>query len=57
MLTDAGIDFPKHAQKGIPFHAFAEYMMTSGLVLNPDIHWVCFHGDFDFGYILKSITN
>lgn len=29
--------------------------MTSGLCLNPQIHWITFHGSVDFGYILKYL--
>ena len=31
--------------------------MVSGLVLNPDIHWVSFHGSYDFGYLLRLLLN
>lgn len=27
-----------------------------GLLLNEDISWVCFHGGFDFGYLIKMIN-
>lgn len=29
--------------------------MTSGLCINPDIHWITFHGGVDFGYMLKVL--
>ena len=31
--------------------------MTSGLVLNPEINWICFQGSYDFGYLLKLLIN
>lgn len=57
LLKDSGIDFEKQRLEGISQDIFAEYFITSGLVLNSDITWVCFHGIFDFAYLLKSLTN
>ena len=31
--------------------------MVSSLVLNPNIHWVSFHGSYDFGYLLQLLLN
>ena len=31
--------------------------MTSGLVLNPDVFWISYHGAYDFGYILSLLLN
>ena len=57
LLVNCGIDFNKLKKKGIKHKDFAEYLMISGLVLNPDIHWVSFHGSYDFGYLLHLLTN
>ena len=33
----------------------AEYLITYGICLNPDIHWITFHGGVDFGYLLRDL--
>ena len=57
LLEQCGIDFNKLKKKGIKHSVFAEYFMISGLVLNPDIRWISFHGCYDFGYLLKLLIN
>ena len=57
ILERGGIDFDKLKNKGIKHKLFAEYFMISGLVLNPDITWISFHGCYDFGYLLKLLLN
>jgi CCR4-NOT transcription complex subunit 7/8 len=55
LLEQCGIDFNKLKRNGIKHKDFSEYFMVSGLVLNPDIHWISFHGSYDFGYLLKYL--
>jgi CCR4-NOT transcription complex subunit 7/8 len=57
LLKKAGIDFSKLLKNGIEHKEFASYLITSGLVLNPDIHWICFQGSYDFGYLLRLLIN
>ena len=57
MLCNCGIDFEKLKKKGIDHHLFAEYFIISGLVLNPDVHWISFHGSYDFAYMLRLLLN
>ena len=57
LLEQCGIDFNKLKKKGIKHKLFAEYFMISGLVLNPDVRWISFHGCYDFGYLLKLLIN
>ena len=57
MLCNCGIDFEKLKNKGIDYNKFAEYLTISGLVLNPDVHWISFHGSYDFAYMLRLLLN
>lgn len=56
LLKASGIDFARHAREGISLPHFGELLMTSGLVLVPDVRWISFHSGYDFGYLLKLLT-
>lgn len=51
LLMNSGIDFDKLKAKGIDHDTFAEHFLTSGLIMNKDIHWYGFHTDHDFAYL------
>lgn len=57
LLMSSGIDFESHLSKGISHLSFGEYMIVSGLLLNPEVYWVTFHGIYDFAYLLRVVTN
>lgn len=57
LLVNSGIDFEKLKTKGIKHKTFAEYFIISGLVLNPNVHWISFHGSYDFAYLLRLLSN
>ncbi|XP_011299716.1 CCR4-NOT transcription complex subunit 8 isoform X4 [Fopius arisanus] len=57
MLQNSGIQFKKHEEEGIDPLDFAELLMTSGIVLADDIKWLSFHSGYDFGYLLKLLTD
>ena len=57
LLTNAGINFDNLKTNGIDSQIFAQYLMTSGLVLNPEINWISFQGSYDFGYLLRLLLN
>ena len=57
LLTRSGIEFRNHEERGINVEAFGEVLMSSGLVLNEDVKWISFHSGYDFGYLLKLLTN
>lgn len=43
LLHKSGIDFPRHETEGIKPSAFAELLITSGLVLFDEVKWISFH--------------
>ena len=55
LLRNSGFNFESHRKRGIPHSIFAEYLMTSSLCLNPEVHWITFHGGVDFGYVLRAL--
>ncbi|XP_040574938.1 CCR4-NOT transcription complex subunit 7 isoform X2 [Lepeophtheirus salmonis] len=57
LLQNSGIQFEKHETQGIDRLAFAELMLSSGLVLLPGVKWLSFHSGYDFGYLLNLLTN
>lgn len=57
LLQSCGIDFSKLKRHGIHPLYFAEKVTQSGLVLNERVHWICFHGCYDFAYFLKVMMN
>lgn len=57
LLTNSGIQFKKHDEEGIDPYEFAQLLMTSGVVLSEHVKWLSFHSGYDFGYMLKLLTN
>lgn len=56
LLKNSGIDFKRNQEDGIDVEYFGELLVTSGLVLFPNIKWVSFHSGYDFGYLLRILT-
>jgi len=57
LLQTSGLQFKRHEEDGIDVLTFAEFLMTSGLVLMENVKWLSFHSGYDFGYLLKLLTN
>eukprot|EP00252_Welwitschia_mirabilis_P004153 TRINITY_DN14374_c0_g1_i1.p1 TRINITY_DN14374_c0_g1~~TRINITY_DN14374_c0_g1_i1.p1 ORF type:complete len:374 (-),score=11.76 TRINITY_DN14374_c0_g1_i1:95-1216(-) len=57
LLRRSGIDFQKNRSKGVDVLRFVELLMSSGVVLNDELTWVCFHGCYDFAYFVKILRD
>ncbi|KAF6166899.1 hypothetical protein GIB67_020333 [Kingdonia uniflora] len=56
LLRQSGIEFDRNNEEGVDACRFGELLMSSGIVLNDNVHWVTFHSGYDFGYLLKVLT-
>ena len=56
LLETQDIDFEKNRREGIPFRVFRKFMLKSGLLFNPRVTWITFHGSYDFGLMIKILT-
>ncbi|XP_037949707.1 CCR4-NOT transcription complex subunit 7-like [Teleopsis dalmanni] len=57
LLRRSGIQFQRHRKEGIDPTAFAELLMVSGVVLMEEVNFLSFHSGYDFGYLLRLLTN
>ncbi|GKT29671.1 CCR4-NOT transcription complex subunit 7/8/Pop2 like protein [Aduncisulcus paluster] len=57
LLKESGIDFTRLKTDGIDPLLFASKMAISGLAYSKDVAWVAFHSSYDFGYLVKLLTN
>ncbi|CAL6105725.1 CAF1_family ribonuclease [Hexamita inflata] len=56
LLRQHNIDFERFRTQGINPKYFSYQLMQSGLLCNPSITWILFHGSYDIGYFVKSAT-
>ena len=57
LLKTSGVDFNRHFEMGIIPEKFGSLLTTSGLAFSPDVHWLSFHSGYDFGYLIKLLTD
>lgn len=57
LLKKAGLDFRKHQESGIHLSTFGAALTSSGLTFIEDVNWLSFHSGYDFGYLIKILTN
>ncbi|KAG0472347.1 hypothetical protein HPP92_016893 [Vanilla planifolia] len=53
LLRQTGMDFKKNRERGIDTAHFAELLMSSGIVLNEDVHWIYFPTLYDIKHLMK----
>lgn len=54
-LRVAGVELQRLERDGIDPKKFAALLQTSGLVMDDNVHWISFHGGYDFGYLTKLL--
>ena len=57
LLAKSGIMFQKNTENGIDPMQFAELLTASGVVICEKVTWISFHSSYDFGYLIKLLTN
>ena len=57
LLQHSGIQFKKHEEEGIEPVDFAALLLSSGVVLVDNVSWLSFHSGYDFGYLIKLLTD
>ncbi|CAG0880145.1 unnamed protein product [Darwinula stevensoni] len=57
LLQHSGIQFKKHEEEGIEPVDFAALLLSSGVVLAENVSWLSFHSGYDFGYLIKLLTD
>jgi len=57
LLKSSGVDFQRHFEMGINPAAFGSLLTTSGLAFSDEVNWLSFHSGYDFGYLIKLLTD
>lgn len=57
LLKQSGVDFQRHLEMGIFLEQFGALLTTSGLAFCEEINWLSFHSGYDFGYLIKLLTD
>jgi CCR4-NOT transcription complex subunit 7/8 len=55
-LQQAQYNFAKSESEGIETLDFAHLLLASGLVMNPDVVWICLQGGFGFAYLYRLLS-
>lgn len=56
LLIDSKIPFDRLPLEGICANKLSDGLLFSGLPLNTEIVWICFHGSYDFAYLIKILS-
>lgn len=57
LLLQSQVNLAMMEVEGIDAFAFAELLVSSGLVLAPDVHWITYHSGYDLGYLMSLMMN
>ena len=57
LLKNSGVDFQRHLEMGIQLEHFGALLTSSGLVFLEEVNWLSFHSGYDFGYLIKLLSD
>ena len=55
-MRQSGIQFEELEERGIDLVRFAEQIITLDIFFNSEVQWVCFHGNYDLAYMIKTLN-
>ncbi|AQZ13366.1 POP2 (YNR052C) [Zygosaccharomyces parabailii] len=57
LLQRSGINFESHSEQGVDSFEFAQLMIDSGLLMEPNTTWITYHAAYDFGFLVHILMN
>lgn len=57
VLRNGGFNFEMSKVHGVDAFEFAHLMMDSGLLMEPNITWITYHGIYDLGFLTNLLIN
>lgn len=57
LLEENGLDFARHRTDGIDPKLFSAELLTSGFCQQRNMVCICFHGSYDFAYVVRALLS
>lgn len=57
LLRSSGVNLEMNLSNGVDKFEFAQLMMDSGLLLEPNTTWITFHAAYDIGFLVNILMN
>ncbi|GMM55972.1 CCR4-NOT core DEDD family RNase subunit [Maudiozyma humilis] len=57
LLKTSGVNLDMQRESGVDKFEFAQLMMDSGLIMEPDTTWITYHAAYDIGFLVHILMN